>query len=180
MANIPVFVFGTLRVGHGNYRMVEREVVARTYSVATKGKMYYVGGGWGGYPVVDFRENGMVIGDLLYFDVEDPLEWWEEVAPHRSCDYRGLAGAIGMEVGAGYTPAYIEVLTPDRELVKAVAFTWEHRRRGDHIPSGDWNMVKGRPAGLTQKIVQSEAFQRDFARMILREHPSLQRRKVNS
>lgn len=119
---IALFVYGTLRVGEGNYRWVERHLeYPPLEGCLADGSMHHVWGEWAGFPVVKFDEPGTVWGDLLFMDSSS--EVFAEIA--------------WMEEGAGYVLRQVPVLTPDNELVAALG--WHYPRpAGRRIASGDW------------------------------------------
>jgi gamma-glutamylcyclotransferase (GGCT)/AIG2-like uncharacterized protein YtfP len=122
-----VFVYGTLRKGHGNgiafFGGADRVVEGAT----TQGRLYYAFPGFKGYPVCVFTEEGTVTGDVFYFENKnDP----------------GLVDAYRMEVNAGYTPTEVQVTLPGGSVETCLVFHWGRDVKGDHIPSGDWNLCE--------------------------------------
>lgn len=96
-----------------------------------RGQMYHVHGGsspdYPIYPVVDFDEDGTVVGSLLLVDRAE------------------MRAAHQMEVGAGYEPRWVEVMVPGwHESTLALAYHWPHSHRGPEVPSGDWLLEKAR------------------------------------
>lgn len=119
---IALFVYGTLRVGEGNYRWVERHLeVPPLEGCLADGQLFHVWQTWGGFPVAKFDLPGMVWGDLLF--MESSSEVFREIA--------------WMEEGAGYRLRQVPVLTPDNEILNALG--WHYPRPpGARIHSGDW------------------------------------------
>lgn len=121
-ALIPVFVYGTLRIGQYNYRWARAAVRETVKNCRTNGKLYFSRGLSGSYPVAKFDEEGTILGDVLWCDPSHP-------------DYGGM---VRMELGAGYEVREIEVVTAKSETMEALGFHYLHRTRGDAIPNGDW------------------------------------------
>lgn len=115
-----LFVYGTLRLDQHLYHDWLAPIAElEEPEVEALGRMYYVRQNLG-YPVVDFEQDGEVIGDLFLVDMED------------------LDGLISMEVGAGYQLRHVAIRKHDGSYTKALAFHWPHEYRGEPIPSGDW------------------------------------------
>jgi len=119
---VAMFVYGTLRPGHGNYRWAARGVdESRTVrDVRIGGDLYFVHGS-GGYPVAKLDGEGEIVGDVVFF-YEDSPEYHDV--------YR-------MEDGAGYD--LIQVVPEDWDSDVPV-YAWHYRGepRGKQIRSGDW------------------------------------------
>jgi len=119
---IALFVYGTLRVGQGNYRWLAHQLPEPPLEgCLADGRLFHVWQSWGGFPVAKFDEPGTVWGDLLF--MESSSDVFAEIA--------------WMEEGAGYVLRQVPVLTPYNELVSALAWHYPGRP-GDPIPSGDW------------------------------------------
>lgn len=121
---IPVFVYGTLRVGHGNHSWAIEAVRHYVTDVTAEGAIYFVGP-YGGYPVAKFDEPGTILGDILWMDAGHPT-------------YREV---VRMEIGAGYELRTVAVSTDEGE-VKCQAFHYIRRPGGPQIPSGDWSTAE--------------------------------------
>lgn len=117
---VPVFVYGTLRVGQGNFRWACEAVRSYIRDCTAEGRIYFVHDRWG-YPVAKLDETGTILGDVLWMDNRHPT--YDEV-------YR-------MEISAGYEIRTVPVQTPDGEL-KCLAFHYIDKPRGVWIESGDW------------------------------------------
>lgn len=117
---IPVFVYGTLRVGQGNFRWAQEAVRHVLLNCTTKGRIYFVHGRRG-FPVAKLDEEGTILGDVLWFDPQHP-------------DFDGV---VSMELGAGYEMKDVTVTTEDGEL-EACAFHYIWDDMGEWIRSGDW------------------------------------------
>lgn len=121
-----LFVYGTLRPTRGAYNagMLAGYVEQTINNCEAHGVIHYVDRS-GGYPIAMFDENepSLVIGDLLY--VEDLA------APAVQRVHR-------MEIGAGYEPRTIEVVTPEGETIEALAYHYLYEPRGPRIACGDW------------------------------------------
>lgn len=122
-----MFVYGTLRPGHGNYTMLEGAVLSDMKEGTTKGRLYHVHGGtdaWPIYPVARFDEEGTIVGALLEVDASN----------------RHVMAVQRMELGAGYLAQTVEVTTTDGEKVQALAWHYPHTT-GPRIESGDWESL---------------------------------------
>lgn len=118
---VPVFVYGTLRYGEGNYQWCSDAVVAVLRDCHTDGRIYWVSGR-SGYPVAKLDEEGEIIGDILWFDPS----------------HRAYHDVVAMEIGAGYEVRKVSVRCQGGELREASAFHYVRAPRGHLIPSGDW------------------------------------------
>ncbi len=125
---IALFVYGTLRVGEGNYQWVSRQLEHEPIEgCLADGQLFHVWGDHAGFPVAKFDIPGTVWGDLLF--MESSSNVFLEIA--------------WMEEGAGYLLRQVPVLTPDNELVQALA--WHYPRPcGRRIVSGDWLQETGK------------------------------------
>lgn len=63
MNQLPVFVYGTLRNGFGNYRLLEGRTL-KEETAFIDGAIYPVHQN-GGFPCYTDRENGVVVGELM-------------------------------------------------------------------------------------------------------------------
>jgi gamma-glutamylcyclotransferase (GGCT)/AIG2-like uncharacterized protein YtfP len=120
-----MFVYGTLRIGESNYSWC-REAVKWGIDGATAGGRMYLPK-HRGFPYVDFRAPGTVIGSLLCFDVFD--------------DYKGSLynDVCRMEAGAGYQLAEISVKLPwSNQTVRAEAWHYDRVNGLEQIKSGNW------------------------------------------
>lgn len=128
MAERRLFVYGTLRPGQYNFDRFPHEgvrVVNRNCTVSGF-IMHNVHGHRPIYPVViPGHADDIIVGDLLAAD--DDSDWYHDV--------------MAMEIGAGYEPEEVPVLTrrkrPPR-TVTALMFVYQHRPRGVPIESGNW------------------------------------------
>lgn len=127
---IPVFVYGTLRPGQGNYGIIApavREIVPHCIAVGEIGFPYPTHGRVT-YPAANFTRDGRIIGDALIVDHTDDAFW----------------AADRLETGAGYTRGVAPVrfvAAGEGSLVLsemlALAWSWPDRPH-EHIVSGDW------------------------------------------
>lgn len=118
MEPVPVFVYGTLRVGEGNYSWCADAVVEVREDCTTQGRIYDHG-----YPVAKFDEQGTIKGDVLWFDPT----------------HRAYERVCRMEFGAGY--GMVEIKAEDSETGEVIpcwGFHYMHMPRGALIESGDW------------------------------------------
>lgn len=118
----PLFVYGTLQPGFGNFDLIENDVIEIHEGATTNGRVYFVAPG-GGYPVAKLvGEKGTIHGTLLICNAGG----------------RGLAVAQDMEEGAGYVSYHVPVYLPDGKRKFAFAYHFVGTPRGDLIESGDW------------------------------------------
>lgn len=126
MRTVQVFVFGTLRVNAGRWARAA-EVADPVENCVVKGLMY----NYGGFPYVNFDEDGLVYGDVLTFDADHP-------------DYIRMCH---VEIGAGYVEREVRVNTPQGGLIDCYAWdaTDDTRTyilpRLRTVPSGDWYLA---------------------------------------
>jgi gamma-glutamylcyclotransferase (GGCT)/AIG2-like uncharacterized protein YtfP len=125
MAEVAMFVYGTLRPGQWNHSG-DGEVRPPMEGCTIEGRIYFV---WdnSGYPVAKLDEEGRIIGDVLFLDDE-------------SSEYESI---VRMERGAGYEPRDVAVRIEDEDgTVRefgAVAWHYIDKPRGELIRSGDWH-----------------------------------------
>lgn len=123
-----LFVYGTLRPGGGNYPMIKAVIAMKPFEdVTANGRMYHVGGSdpdFPIYPVVDFDEEGTVVGTLLLVERES----FQAQQVRR------------MEEGAGYEEVTVQVRIPNHHRTTlAVSYHYPHERGvGAVIEHGDW------------------------------------------
>lgn len=117
----PMFVYGTLRVGQGNFEWLGNGALYAVENAKVPGRIYWVDE-YSGYPVGKLDEPGLIIGDILFF-------------PKR--DY-GLHYIVGMETRSGYDLFPTEAT--DQAGNDWSVMAWHYRRtpRGELIASGDW------------------------------------------
>lgn len=132
MATVALFVYGTLRVGMGNYGMLMGATTRVISDVRVPGKMYYAGYDYGDgevrqapYPCVRFDEGedgSTVVGDLLFIEESHPA----------------LRSANQMELGAGYVIAEFQIETAEGAF-DAFGYHWpDNEVTGDPIEDGDF------------------------------------------
>lgn len=128
MRKLPVFVYGTLRKGHGNYRLLAGRTVDEARAVVD-GILHAAP--HGGFPCA-VEGDGVIVGELMFIGDEvfdetmyalDMLEGYHENNPKRSMYLRKVVTAT----------------TPQGEDFEAYMYFWNYDRVGDLIPSGDWN-----------------------------------------
>lgn len=126
---IPMFFYGTLRVGGGNDRHFSEGIVKTKKNAEAKEVLYFPG--QRSYPGARFDESGTMVGDLFWYEV-DSLD---------------LLGIFGMEIGAGYTAQVIDATydrktqRPHRKTIQAISFQYEGRAWGHDRP--EWTPVPG-------------------------------------
>jgi gamma-glutamylcyclotransferase (GGCT)/AIG2-like uncharacterized protein YtfP len=118
---IPVFVYGTLRVGQYNFGVVRKAVRDIAENCIASGSIYFYGGRRG-YPIAKFDEVGDILGDVLWCDPSHP----------------GYDRMMRMELGAGYESREISVRKPDGDVIECIAFHYIGTPKGEWIQSGDW------------------------------------------
>lgn len=129
--SVPMFFYGTLRVGDYNHRHFDQGVTKVKKEAQAKGVLYFPG--HVGYPGARFDEEGTMIGDLLWYPV----------------DSMSLVGIFRMEIGAGYTAQVIDATyarkteRPRRKTIKAISFQYEESRYGYRSGRADWVPVPG-------------------------------------
>ncbi|MDH5681583.1 MAG: gamma-glutamylcyclotransferase [Spirochaetota bacterium] len=97
----PLFVYGTLRPGASHYHLVEQEVSLRR-KARVNGRLYrYSSGEWDGWFPYLTKEEGIVYGDLLYF------QHTEEVLAI-SDDFEDNGGLYQRELYSAYTEDGVE------------------------------------------------------------------------
>lgn len=118
---LRVFVYGTLRVGHGNFEWAADAVKYALIDARTAGRVYFVHGR-GGYPVAKFDEDGTIVGDVLWFDPRHPM----------------FSEVVRMEIGAGYSCREVIASHDEYPDVECMGFHYERTPGGAWIPSGNW------------------------------------------
>lgn len=118
---VPVFVYGTLRLGHNNFSWAQDAVVYALTDCTAEGTIYFVSPG-GGYPVAKFDEVGTIIGDVLWFDPKHP-------------EYNAV---VQMEINAGYELRSITITHPDGTKMQCLTFHYLRKPGGPRIEDGDW------------------------------------------
>lgn len=123
---MKVFVYGTLRVGQGNYNWAKACITEHLGVHQAQGLLY---GDPRMYPFADFEGDGTITGDL--FEVDETSRTF-----HRMHE---------MEVGAGYTPVEITVHNAYGVPVEEV-MAYHHSRASQYAPlieGGDWLEAQG-------------------------------------
>ena len=129
---IPMFFYGTLRVGGGNDVHFLGGIKKTKKNVQAPGVLYFPGHNM--FPGARFDEEGTMAGDLFWY----------------KADATDLMGIFRMEISAGYTAEVIEVTyerkteRPRRKTIKAISFQYEGRSLGALSRSrDDWEPVPG-------------------------------------
>lgn len=115
---IGIFVYGTLRPGSYNHWYEEEGVDP---NCTARGRLYFVHG-HSGFPVADFDEEGVIVGDVIW--LRDDSQDFQDIC--------------NMELGAGYTLRDIEVTDAEGSTYTAYAWHYPQKLRGKRIPDGDW------------------------------------------
>lgn len=123
---LGIFVYGTLRVGQGNWEYYALPAMAdeADINVQARGKIWYAFPN--GYPVAKFGakyDDGIVKGDIIWCDPTHPR----------------TRQMIEMELHAGYEQRVIDVQLQDKTPLRVMAFSFL-RSCDDliEIESGDW------------------------------------------
>jgi len=118
-----LFVYGTLRVGEGNYPLLRGAVERYEEDATIQGDLFFVSGP-GSYPVADLDGKETITGDVLW------------VHPK----HEGVQRADAMERGAGYEVREVKATLPGGETILVTAYHYLNRwdRRGEQIKDGDW------------------------------------------
>lgn len=112
------FVYGTLRSGDYNHERVGGS--ADHKSATAKGRIYHAYPNHRVYPVANFDEDGVIVGEVHEFSPET----WGHI--------------VYMEVGAGYSLRRIEVTYSDGTTEAVFAWHYDRPPGGIRIESGDW------------------------------------------
>ena len=124
---VPVFVYGTLRFGEGNYAWCQNAVRYVLRDCRANGRIYFVFR-QRGFPVAKLDEDGEIVGDILWFDPTHP-------------DYEAV---VRMELNAGYEMVSITVRCEGGEHRDAFGFHYTGKPEGCLIPDGDWVAASNR------------------------------------
>lgn len=119
---LPVFVYGSLRVGEDNYEWAKTAVVRNIRNCRTNGKLYHVSENLRLYPVAKLDQPGTIRGDLLFFEEHNPI----------------TNRVIRMETTSGYVMRRTAIFLPDGSDLMGYAFHYKNDPRGQLIPSGNW------------------------------------------
>lgn len=123
---VPIFVYGTLRMGYDNYQWASNAVKFAVPDCITNGRIYFLDR-TRGYPVAKFDEEGQIVGDVLFFD------------PTHT-EYKVV---VRMEEGAGYLMREIVAVDEFGTTYDCFGFHYRYVPRGDFIASGDWSAEVG-------------------------------------
>lgn len=118
---VPMFVYGTLRIGEGNYQWAGMDVVDELRNVTVPGDLYYFRQG-AAFPVANLDGGGIIKGDVLYYELDSEC----------------LQDVVQMEVGAGYELRETTATHPDGTTFFVVAWHYPWELTGPKIDDGDW------------------------------------------
>lgn len=133
---LPVFVYGTLRPGRYNHRVVAGALAAASPAVLT-GHALYVRG----LPYVVPQPDAVVVGDLLDLTSQrytrtlralDQLEGYREEDPDGS-HYVRTRVTVRVDADGGVRPAWVYLAGPRTTAAMS--------RRGRQVASGDFTEV---------------------------------------
>ena len=125
MEQLPIFVYGTLRNGYGNYNHYLRDRTEKEVLGAIRGTMYDVGA----FPAV-VCGDGRVIGELMHIKPAD------YVNTMRNCDQ--LEGYYADADYGMYVRQKIDVVTV-KGMVQAWIYIWNLPTYGyPVVEGGDW------------------------------------------
>jgi gamma-glutamylcyclotransferase (GGCT)/AIG2-like uncharacterized protein YtfP len=127
MENIVVFVYGTLRAGEGNHRVIAPHIVRALGEGHIQGRMY----DWKAYPVVCLEQPGVVVGE--WYEIErSGLPYLDRLEGYPTLYQRSIVSDISRNI-SGYVY--------HMEAVKAA------RRSQGVVVSGDW-LCRAAVAGI--------------------------------
>lgn len=113
-------VYGTLRVGGGNYPMLVPAILHEWTGHRTRtGRLFYYRSR-GMFPILDLDQPGSAVVDLFVVDADHPAV--ERVAQ--------------MERGVGYVEREVELAT--LPITVPVWHMAQDERTGPEVPGGDW------------------------------------------
>jgi gamma-glutamylcyclotransferase (GGCT)/AIG2-like uncharacterized protein YtfP len=125
---LPVFVYGTLRNGFGNYNWALKGKTEKEETALLEGSIYPVHSG-GGFPCL-IEEEGLVHGELMYIkpdlydDVMQSLDNLEGYFPKRESTSMYVRRVRDVHVGT--------------KTIKAYVYVYNRPLRTKRIESGDW------------------------------------------
>jgi gamma-glutamylcyclotransferase (GGCT)/AIG2-like uncharacterized protein YtfP len=127
MKKTPVFVYGTLREGFGNYMRILKGKASEPQKATLDGfEMYSVGG----FPAI-MPGEGQVIGEVMYLN-EDQYE-------RTMLNLDGLEGYYPQrENYSMYLRRTMTVTLENGEKVDAYVYLWNRPIPGPKVESGDW------------------------------------------
>ncbi len=120
MKLIPLFVYGTLRIGEGNYRWASMDVVEEIPNVTIRGDLYFFSPR-ASFPVAKLDGQGAIKGDILFYEP----------------DSRCFEDVCEMELHAGYEMRQTWAKV-NGSMEPVVAWHYIHDPRGEKIEDGDW------------------------------------------
>lgn len=131
----PIFVYGTLRNGLGNYNRILQGMTERELVGYTRGNIHEVGGG--GFPCLLKNKERVIRGEIMWLKPEvyervmkrlDALEGFREHDPEGSMYTREMARIMVDDPSK-----------KDMEMTDAWIYYWNSNwRYGDLIESGCW------------------------------------------
>ena len=126
MKQYPVFVYGTLRSGFGNYRNFLEGYTTKEEFGRARGVMYDVGA----FPAI-VEGKGTIMGEIMYIA--------PEVYNHVLTALDNLEGYIPDSGYSMYIRKLINVLNADNNMIKCWAYFWNYSTKNlPLISHGDW------------------------------------------
>jgi gamma-glutamylcyclotransferase (GGCT)/AIG2-like uncharacterized protein YtfP len=114
-----VFVYGTLRTGHGNWR----GILAPYVGINATTKPEYTMRSWGGFPAVYDNGEHSITGELFYVE-DDTLEQLDRLEGHPNW----------------YKREEIEVTDNEGQVVVAWMYVMpKSKTQGEIVENGNWN-----------------------------------------
>lgn len=145
---LPVFVYGTLRNGLGNYEWCLRGRTTKEIQGTIKGVMYSAGG----FPAV-VPGDERVVGELMYIP--------DDIYKATMIDLDGLEGYDPNSPATNmYERVVTEVTLENGEKVKAYTYHWSMGEWGihTHLAHGDWKKYR---------TLRDDAVDFQFGKMII-------------
>jgi gamma-glutamylcyclotransferase (GGCT)/AIG2-like uncharacterized protein YtfP len=137
---LPVFVYGTLRKGFGNYRLLKGKTIKEECGLID-GAIYPVSSN-GGFPCL-VEQKGVVVGELMYIEpnmYEQVLERLDGLEGYREKDERYsmyLRRVRTVQTRGGNVEAYV--------------YIWNNGIRTEKIPSGCWKTFEQQRAAARKR-----------------------------
>lgn len=140
MKKLPIFVYGTLRNGFGNYERLLKGNTIAEHAAITTGSMFSVYGG--GFPALltepksnePIKGELMFIKDELYDEVIRSLDWLEGY--HEEYEHESM-----------YLRKAVKICDESKgEMIESWVYYWNRNGSGlgEHVESGCWKEYKNK------------------------------------